>query len=134
MTMIHKTFRIEKEIWDALVAEKQSSSRLIRLFIIAGLHQMKIPHYDEILLLTKLEEQARKVGINTNQAHYHKVAKIASSLSHCEGVEWIPYHAYGGTKATFLGGEDSGRKEWIPTPEQMEKAKASLKFSGVNSF
>ena len=29
---------------------------------------MKIPHYDEILLLTKLEEQARKVGINTNQA------------------------------------------------------------------
>ena len=29
---------------------------------------MKIPHYDEILLLTKLEEQARKVGVNTNQA------------------------------------------------------------------
>ena len=73
-------------------------------------------------------------GINTNEAHYHKIAKIASSLSHCKGVEWIPYHAYGGTKATFLGGEDSGRKEWIPTPEQMEKAKASLKFSGVNSF
>ena len=73
-------------------------------------------------------------GINTNEAHYHKIAKIASSLSHCEGVEWIPYHAYGGTKATFLGGEDSGRKEWIPTPEQMEKAKASLKFYGVNSF
>ena len=73
-------------------------------------------------------------GINTNEAHYHKIAKIASSLSHCEGVEWIPYHAYGGTKATFLGGEDSGRKEWIPTPEQMEKAKAILKFSGVNSF
>ena len=68
MTMIHKTFRIEKEIWDAVVAEKQCPSRLIRLFILAGVHQMKIPHYDEILLLTKLEEQARKVGINTNQA------------------------------------------------------------------
>ena len=73
-------------------------------------------------------------GINTNEAHYHKIAKIASSLSHCEGVEWIPYHAYGGAKNMFLGGWDSGRKEWIPTPEQMEKAKASLKFSGVNSF
>lgn len=68
MSLIIKSFRIEKEIWDALAAEKQSSSRLIRLFIIAGLHQMKIPHYDEILLLTKLEEQARKVGVNTNQA------------------------------------------------------------------
>ena len=56
MTMIHKTFRIEKEIWDALVAEKQCPSRLIRLFILAGVHQMKIPHYDEILLLTRLEE------------------------------------------------------------------------------
>ena len=68
MPMLRKSFRIEKEIWDALVAEKQCPSRLIRLFILAGVYQMKIPHYDEILLLTKLEEQARKVGINTNQA------------------------------------------------------------------
>ena len=68
MTMIHKTFRIEKEIWDALVAEKQCPSRLIRLFIFEGVHQMKIPHYDEIILLTKLEQKARKVGVNTNQA------------------------------------------------------------------
>ena len=68
MPMLRKSFRIEKEIWDVLVAEKQCPSRLIRLFILAGIHQMKIPHYDEILLLTKLEEQARKVGVNTNQA------------------------------------------------------------------
>lgn len=73
-------------------------------------------------------------GINTNEAHYHKVAKLASSLSHCEGVEWIPYHAYGGTKATFLGGVDSGRKEWIPTPEQMEKARESISSARVNLF
>ena len=68
MARIVKSFRIEKEIWDAVVAEKQCPSRLIRLFILAGVHQMKIPHYDEILLLTKLEEDARKVGVNTNQA------------------------------------------------------------------
>lgn len=73
-------------------------------------------------------------GINTNEAHYHKVAKIASSLSHCEGVEWIPYHAYGGAKNMFLGGWDSGRKEWIPTPEQMEKAKEIVKSADVNLF
>ena len=66
--MLRKSFRIEKEIWDALVAEKQCPSRLIRLFILAGVHQMKIPHYDEILLLTKLEEQARKVGSDDTTA------------------------------------------------------------------
>lgn len=58
MARIVKSFRIEKEIWDAVVAEKQCPSRLIQLFILAGVHQMKIPHYDEILLLTKLEEDA----------------------------------------------------------------------------
>lgn len=68
MPMLRKSFRIEKEIWDALIAEKQCPSCLIRLFILAGVHQMKISHYDEILLLTKLEELARKVGVNTNQA------------------------------------------------------------------
>ena len=56
MPMLRKSFRIEKEIWDALVAEKQCPSRLIRLFILAGVYQMKIPHYEEILLLIKLEE------------------------------------------------------------------------------
>lgn len=56
MPMLRKSFRIEKEIWDTLVAEKQCPSHLIWLFILAGVHQMKIPHYDEILLLTKLEE------------------------------------------------------------------------------
>ncbi len=56
MPMLRKSFRIEKEIWDALVAEKQCPSRLIRLFILAGVYQMKIPHYDEILLLIKFEE------------------------------------------------------------------------------
>ena len=66
--MLRKSFRIEKEIWNILVSEKQCPSRLIRLFILAGLHQIKISHYDEILLLTKLEEEVRKIGVNTNYA------------------------------------------------------------------
>lgn len=73
-------------------------------------------------------------GVNTNEEHYHKVARIAASLYHCEGVEWIPYHAYGGTKSTFLGREDSGRKEWILTQKQLEKAKEILKLNGVISI
>ena len=36
MARIVKSFRIEKEIWDAVVAEKQCPFRLIRLFILAG--------------------------------------------------------------------------------------------------
>ena len=73
-------------------------------------------------------------GVNTNEEHYQKIAKIASSLQNCEGVEWIPYHAYGGAKATFLGGADSGRKEWIPTSEQIEQAKNFLKSYRQNLF
>ena len=73
-------------------------------------------------------------GVNTDREHYRRVAELALSLKHCEGVEWIPYHAYGGTKATFFGGEDTGRKEWIPTPEQTGEAKEVLKAAGVNVF
>ena len=69
-------------------------------------------------------------GVNTNEEHYRAVAEIASSLANCEGVEWIPYHAYGGTKATFLGLEDNGRAEWIPTPEQLEQAREVLGLRG----
>ncbi len=58
MTMILKTFRIEKR--------NLRRRRRGKTMSVPRVHQMKIPHYDEILLLT--EEQARKVGVNTNQA------------------------------------------------------------------
>ena len=70
-------------------------------------------------------------GVNTDESHYQKIAQIALSLTNCEGGDLIPYHAYGGTKATFLGLEDSGRNEWIPTSEQMARAKEVLASAGV---
>lgn len=73
-------------------------------------------------------------GINTDENHYRKVAEIASSLSNCEGVEIIPYHAYGGTKAVFIGSEDNGRSEWIPDTEEIDKFKSVLKSAGVFVF
>ncbi len=73
-------------------------------------------------------------GVNTDEHHFSAIAEFASKINNLDGVEWIPYHAYGGTKSLFLGGENSGRKEWIPTLEQMEKAKESLKSAGVISF
>ena len=73
-------------------------------------------------------------GVNTDERHYSAIAELASKINNLDGVEWIPYHAYGGTKSVFLGGEESGRKEWIPTLEQVEKAKESLKSAGVISL
>ena len=61
-------------------------------------------------------------GVNTNDEHYSAVARIARSINNSDGVEFIPYHAYGGTKATFLGKEDNGRREWIPEADVIKKA------------
>ena len=73
-------------------------------------------------------------GVNTDRDHYVGIANIALSLVNCEGVEFLPYHAYGGTKSVFLGNADNGRKEWIPTKEQIEEAKAALREYGANVF
>ena len=75
-----------------------------------------------------------KNGINMTEEHYKRIAEIASSLSDCEGVELLPYHAYAGTKAVFLGEKDNGRKDWIPKPEQIDDAKRILRDYGVTVF
>ena len=70
-------------------------------------------------------------GVNTEKAHYEKIAEIASSLANCEGVDLLSYHAYGGSKAVFIGEEDNGRSEWIPEEAQIDQAKNVLKSKGV---
>ena len=69
-------------------------------------------------------------GVNTDEDHYSAVAELASKINNLDGVEWIPYHAWGGTKSVFLGDEDSGRKEWIPAAEEIERARSVLKNEG----
>lgn len=56
MARIVKSFRIEQEIWDTLAAEKQCLVPPDPVVNSCREDQIKIPHYDEILLLTKLEE------------------------------------------------------------------------------
>ena len=73
-------------------------------------------------------------GVNTDAEHYRAVAALACSLSHCEGVEWLSYHAYGGTKSVFLGLAESGRAEWIPTEEQLREAKETVSRAGARVF
>ena len=66
-------------------------------------------------------------GVNTDSAHYSAIADIAGGIKSLDGVEFIPYHAYGGTKAVFIGREDNGRAEWIPNAEEVAGAKRILR-------
>lgn len=70
-------------------------------------------------------------GVNTDTAHYAALAEIALGLAHCEGIEFLPYHAYGGSKTVALGLEDSGRLDWIPDAETVSMAAAFVQNLGV---
>ena len=70
-------------------------------------------------------------GVNTVESHYEALAGLYHGLSHCEGVEFIPYHAYGGSKMIPLGMPDNGRVEWIPDADTVESAKSYLRDRGV---
>lgn len=73
-------------------------------------------------------------GVNTEVEHYNRIGKLAQQLKNCKGVEFIPYHAYAGTKASFIGKEDNGNKAWIPSHQQIEEAKAVVKSYNVKVF
>jgi len=70
-------------------------------------------------------------GINTDDKHYKEIANIAKKINNLDGVEFIPYHAYGGVKSKHIGRQDSARKEWIPDEKQIEQAKTVLKDRAV---
>ena len=70
-------------------------------------------------------------GVNTVESHYQGLVDLYRSLSHCEGVEFIPYHAYGGSKMLPLGQPDNGRVEWIPDGGIVEAAKTYLRERSV---
>lgn len=66
-------------------------------------------------------------GVNTDTTHYSRLAELALSTNELDGIEIIPYHAYGGTKSTFIGRSDSGRADWIPDGCQINSAKEFLR-------
>lgn len=70
-------------------------------------------------------------GVNTEEGHYESLAELYRELTHCEGVELIPYHAYGGSKMLPLGRADNGCRAWIPSEETLEGARRSLRARGV---
>ena len=70
-------------------------------------------------------------GVNTDETHYTAISNISKTINNFDGVELISYHAYGGTKAVLLGNQDNGRKEWVPSDEQLVFAKNFLNKMGV---
>jgi len=71
-------------------------------------------------------------GVNTEDEHYRKIADIADGIKNLDGVEFILYHAYAGTKATFIGRDDNGRIDWIPEETQVARAKNILEERGIS--
>lgn len=70
-------------------------------------------------------------GVNTVESHYEALAALYGELTHCEGIELIPYHAYGGSKMIPLGKPDNGRMDWIPDGNAVESAKSYLRERGA---
>lgn len=70
-------------------------------------------------------------GVNTEAEHYERIADIALKIKNLDAVELIPYHAYGGSKAVFIGREDNGKKEWIPTEKRIDEAVKAIERRGV---
>ncbi len=59
-------------------------------------------------------------GINSTEHHYSQDGAFVQNLAHCDGVDILPYHGYGGGKCILLGKPDNGRMEWIPNRNQID--------------
>jgi pyruvate-formate lyase-activating enzyme len=59
------------------------------------------------------------------------IADTFRKIKHGIGVELLPYHPYGGTKNEQLGYGDNGRKDWVPSKEDLQLAKTILQSKNV---
>lgn len=66
-------------------------------------------------------------SVNLNETHLTAIARLYESLRHCQGVELLPYHAYGEAKYAQLGRDGCIRRDWIPTAAELTKAKKFLR-------
>lgn len=66
-------------------------------------------------------------GVNMDRAHLESIAQLYRSLRNCRGIELLPYHTYGDSKCTQLGLPPSSVREWIPAPEELQRAGSFLR-------
>lgn len=62
-------------------------------------------------------------GINTQMEHYERICRLFDELKGCEGIELIPCHVYGSSKAEALGKNCGVSDGMIPSAEQLTKAR-----------
>ncbi|MBR0144267.1 MAG: glycyl-radical enzyme activating protein [Clostridia bacterium] len=70
-------------------------------------------------------------SVNMTPEHLSALAGLWKSLSHCRGIELLPYHAMGGSKSERLGRENDGRADWVPSKEEIRDAKDTLRALGA---
>lgn len=70
-------------------------------------------------------------GVNLNEQHLQAIVQTYTSLRGCEGVDLLPYHAYGGSKAVQLGRQDTANPDWIPTGDAVRQAAETLRAAGI---
>ena len=70
-------------------------------------------------------------GVNMTQQHAEAIAALFASLKHCRGVELLPYHAYGASKAVQAGIAAPPHREWIPSAERLRAFSDALIARGV---
>jgi pyruvate formate lyase activating enzyme len=68
--------------------------------------------------------------VNTSEIHYHNLCRIYHRLHHCEGIEFLPYHAYGDAKAEALGLTVTSEFS-APSSDELNNAKRILRENGV---
>jgi pyruvate formate lyase activating enzyme len=70
-------------------------------------------------------------GVNIDEENLSKIAETFKNTAHCEAVELLSYHAYGGSKSARLGSADSSNADWIPTDSDIAFVNSFLKNNGV---
>lgn len=70
-------------------------------------------------------------GVNLDDKHLSSICEKYHQLKNCVGVDLLPYHAYGSSKAVQLGRKDNAHPEWTPTDEQMKWATEYLSERSV---
>ena len=72
--------------------------------------------------------------VNMDATNFTAIAETYKSLNSCTEVELVPYHALGGAKNKQLGHTDNGRKDWIPSSDDLDAAREALRHLGCDAI